>query len=207
MNSTLKRIEACGLVPVVVFNDAANAVKTAEALLAGGVDVMEITLRTDAGIDAIELVAKECPDILVGAGTVLTMAQCKEAIKRGAKFIVSAGFDPDIVQYCLDQNVLPCPGCVTPTEITAALKLGLNVLKFFPANIYGGKAAMKALNGPFRSVRFIPTGGVNLDNLADFGIVIAAVGGGWLCPTKAIDEGRFGDITDVCAKSVAVYRG
>ena len=168
MSITMDRIHATGLIPVVVIEDTATAVDTARALLAGGVDVMEITMRTEAGLEAIKLVCEACPDMLVGAGTVLTMEQCTAAIQNGAKFIVSPGYDPEIVEYCVDQRVDICPGCVTPTEITAGIKAGLTVLKFFPANIYGGLKAIKSLRGPFPMVRFIPTGGVSLANLSDF---------------------------------------
>jgi 2-dehydro-3-deoxyphosphogluconate aldolase/(4S)-4-hydroxy-2-oxoglutarate aldolase len=198
-----ERIENTGLVPVVVIDDASDALATASALKAGGVGVMEITLRTEAGLDAIAAVAEGDPDVLTGAGTVLSLGQAKAATDRGAKFIVSPGFDPEIVSWCIGNNIAVFPGCVTPTEITAALKLGLNVLKFFPANVYGGVKAIKALSGPFPMVRFIPTGGVDLSNLADFTIPqVAAIGGGWLCPGSDIREGNFAHITDVCRKSV-----
>jgi 2-dehydro-3-deoxyphosphogluconate aldolase/(4S)-4-hydroxy-2-oxoglutarate aldolase len=193
---------------VVVIDDASKAMATAYALMKGGVDVMEITMRTAAGMEAIRLVSEAYPDMLVGAGTVLTMEQCKNAIKNGAKFIVSPGFDPEIVDYCISEGILVCPGCVTPTEITAALKKGLKVLKFFPANIYGGLKAIKALVGPFVGLRFIPTGGVDLSNLADFNnSAIFAVGGGWLCSREDINKGNFDAITDVCGKSVDVLLG
>lgn len=208
MSNTMERIHATGLVPVVVIDDVATAVDTAKALLAGGVDLMEITLRTEAGLESIKLVSEACPDMLVGAGTVLTMEQCKNAIKNGAKFIVSPGYDPEIVQYCIDQKIEICPGCVTPTEITAALKAELKVLKFFPANIYGGLKAIKALRGPFPMVKFIPTGGVSLANLTEFNDPgIFAVGGGWLCDKKLISSGDFALITDICNQSVDILLG
>jgi len=165
-------------------------------------------MRTAAGMEAIRLVSEAYPDMLVGAGTVLTMDQCKNAIKNGAKFIVSPGFDPEIVDYCISEGILICPGCVTPTEITAAIKKGLKVLKFFPANIYGGLKAIKALSGPFGGIKFIPTGGVDLSNLVDFNNpVIFAVGGGWLCSREDINLGKFDVITDACSKSVDVLLG
>lgn len=207
-NNVMERIGNTGLVPVVVIDDALSAVATARALLAGGVDVMEITLRTAAGMESIRLAARECPEMLVGAGTVLDMDQCINAIENGAQFIVSPGYDPEIVEYCIKSGVAVCPGCVTPTEITAALKKGLHVLKFFPANVYGGINAIKALAGPFTGVEFIPTGGVDLSNLADFvGSPIFAIGGGWLCPRKAISAGNFDVISDACRKSVDVLLG
>jgi 2-dehydro-3-deoxyphosphogluconate aldolase/(4S)-4-hydroxy-2-oxoglutarate aldolase len=208
MISVSERISNTGLVPVVVIDDASKAIATAVALSKGGVDVMEITMRTAAGMEAIKLVSEAVPDMLVGAGTVLTMDQCKNAIKNGAKFIVSPGYDPEIVDYCISENILICPGCVTPTEITAAIKNGLKVLKFFPANIYGGLKAIKALSGPFGGLKFIPTGGVDVSNLADFiNPVIFAVGGGWLCSREDIQQDKFDAITEACSKSVDILLG
>ncbi|MDR0519840.1 MAG: bifunctional 4-hydroxy-2-oxoglutarate aldolase/2-dehydro-3-deoxy-phosphogluconate aldolase [Clostridiales Family XIII bacterium] len=197
------RIGNIGLVPVVVIDDAADAADTAAALSDGGVGVMEITLRTDAGLDAIANASECAAEVLVGAGTVLSLASAKAAVERGARFIVSPGFDVEVVAWCKERGVAVYPGCVTPTEISAALKLGLNALKFFPANVYGGAGAIKALSGPFPSVRFIPTGGVGLGNLADFAMPqVMAIGGGWLCPQAYIMEGNFAGITEVCRKSV-----
>lgn len=208
MENTMQRIGNTGLVPVVVIDDVDTAVDTANALLKGGVDVMEITMRTAAGMESIRLVSNSCPDMLVGAGTVLSMDQCKNAIKNGAKFIVSPGFDPQIVDYCNAHEIPICPGCVTPTEITAAINKGLKVVKFFPANVYGGIKAIKALSGPFADMSFIPTGGVGLANLAEFtNKPIFAIGGGWLCSREAINNGTFEEITDACEKSVDVLLG
>jgi Entner-Doudoroff aldolase len=202
-----ERIAATYLVPVVVLDDAARAVDTAKALAEGGVDIMEITLRTAAGLDAIERVAASCPGTQVGAGTVLTLAACEQAIARGARFVVSPGFDAEVVEYCLKNDVLPLPGCVTPTEIQAALKLGLEVLKFFPANIYGGIKAIKALGGPFPQVKFVPTGGVDRANLSEYVVPqVFAVGGGWLCDRKAVNAGDYAALTRACAESVEVVR-
>jgi 2-dehydro-3-deoxyphosphogluconate aldolase/(4S)-4-hydroxy-2-oxoglutarate aldolase len=168
---------------------------------------MEITLRTQAGLDSIELAAHNCPGVLVGGGTVLSLSACKEAVKRGAAFIVSPGFDPAIVEYCLQNNIAVFPGCVTPTEITMALKAGLDVLKFFPANIYGGIKAIKALTGPFPQVRFVPTGGVDMSNLAEYIVPqVFAVGGGWLCDRKAVNGGDYDSITRICGESVKIVK-
>lgn len=203
----MERIHATYLVPVVVMDDAARAVDTARALLAGGVDVMEITLRTPAGLDAIEAVAKNVPEMLVGAGTVLSLDKCRQAVQRGAKFIVSPGYDPGIVDWCVANGVDVLPGCVTPTEITAAMNAGLSVVKFFPASVYGGLKAIKALSGPFQGIRFVPTGGVGPANLAEFVTpAVFAVGGGWLCEKGAINSGDWAAITEACRQSVAVVR-
>jgi len=205
----LKRIGLCGVVPVVVIEDAKDAVPTAQALLAGGVDIMEITFRTAAALDAIRAVARECPDMCVGAGTVLTLEQGKAAVEGGAKFIVSPGFNTELVSWCKETGVNVTPGCVTPTEITEALSMGIDVLKFFPANIYGGLDAMKALAAPFGKVKFIPTGGVSDKNLSDYmGIpYIHAVGGSWLCAKADIAAGNFGKITELCKKARQISLG
>ena len=201
-------IAKTGLVPVVVIDDAADAVPAALALAEGGVPVMEITLRTEAGLDAIEAVAKGAPEVLTGAGTVMSVAGAEAAVARGARFIVSPGFDAGIVGWCIEHGIDVYPGCVTPTEIMAAIGMGLDVVKFFPANVYGGAAAIKALSGPFPGVRFIPTGGIDQSNLIDFVIPeVFAVGGGWLCPRKAIKEKRFGAIMEACEKAVQAVEG
>ncbi len=188
------------VVPVVVLDKVSDAVPTAKALLDGGVQVMEITFRTAAAADSIEAVAKQCPEMLVGAGTVLDLQQCKLAVAKGAKFIVSPGFDSEVVAYCVENSIPVVPGCVTPTEIMAAIKLGLNVLKFFPANIYGGLNAMKNLSAPFPNIKFIPTGGVNTANIKEYFTApfVHAVGGSWICPKSDIASGEFYKITELC---------
>ena len=203
-----ERLAASAVVPVVVLDDAKDAVATAKALLAGGVDVMEITFRTAAAADSIKAVAESCPDMCVGAGTVITLEQCKKAVDCGAKFIVSPGFDEEVVRWCVENGIAVTPGCVTPTEIMAAMKLGLNVVKFFPAGVYGGLSAMKALSGPFGGIKFIPTGGVNGQNIGEFiaAPFIHAVGGSWVCPKADIAAGNFEKITELCkqARSAAL---
>jgi len=197
-----------GIVPVVVLDNAKDAVPTAKALLAGGVDVMEITFRTAAAADSIKAVSESCPDMLVGAGTVVTLDQCKQALECDAKFIVSPGFDPEVVGWCVERNTPITPGCVTPTEIMAAMKLGLNVVKFFPAGIYGGLKAMKALSAPFGGVKFIPTGGVDAKNLKEYleAPFVHAVGGSWLCPKKEIAAGNFCAITSLCREASQIVK-
>ena len=201
----LERLARAGVVPVVVLDDAKDAVPTANAMVAGGIDVMEITFRTAAAPDAIEAVAKNCPDMLVGAGTILNLEQCKLAVARGAKFIVSPGFDAQVVSWCIENGIAVTPGCVTPTEITAAVNMGLKVVKFFPANVYGGLNAMKNLSAPFVGVKFMPTGGVNAQNLREYidAPFIHAVGGSWVCPKADIAAGNFEKITQLCAEAHA----
>lgn len=150
----LKRMEQSVIVPVVVLDRAEDAVPTAKALAAGGVDVMEITFRTAAAPEAIKAVSANCPDVVVGAGTVLNLEQCRLAVSMGAKFIVSPGYDAAVTEWCVSNGIPITPGCVTPTEIQEALRMGLQVIKFFPANVYGGLQAMRALAGPFPGVKF-----------------------------------------------------
>lgn len=196
----LERMNRCGIIPVVVIEDANNAKATAEAMLAGGVDVMEITFRTAAAPDAIRIVSESCPDMLVGAGTILDLEQCKTAISAGAKFIVSPGFDREVVAYCIENGVTVIPGCVTPTEITAAVNMGLKTVKFFPANVYGGLTALKSLSEPFGGVSFMPTGGVNASNVKEYlsAPYVAAAGGSWICPKSEIASRNFDKITELC---------
>ena len=203
-----ERMHHAGVVPVVVLDDAKDALPAARALLAGGVDVMEITFRTAAAADAIRAVSEGCPEMLVGAGTVVTLDQCRQALECGAKFIVSPGFDPEVVSWCAERSVPITPGCVTPTEIMAAGRLGVNVVKFFPAGVYGGLKAMKALSAPFGGVRFIPTGGVDAKNLKEYleAPFVHAVGGSWLCPKKEIAVGNFDAITALCREASAIVR-
>lgn len=149
----LTRLSNAGVVPVVVLDNVQNAIPTAKAMVAGGIDVMEITFRTTAAPEAIQAVAENCPEMLVGAGTILNLEQAKLAVKMGAKFIVSPGFDEEVVRWCVENGIAVTPGCVTPTEIMAAIKFGLKVVKFFPANVYGGLNAMKNLSAPFGGIK------------------------------------------------------
>ncbi len=199
----LARLARAGVVPVVVLEEAKDAVPTAKAMLAGGVDVMEITFRTAAAADSIKAVADSCPDMLVGAGTVLNLDQCKLAVEMGAKFIVSPGFDAEVVDWCIANAIPVTPGCVTPTEITAAVNRGLKVIKFFPANVYGGLNAMKNLSAPFVGIKFLPTGGVNAANIKEYidAPFIHAVGGSWVCPKDAVKAGDWDKITALCAEA------
>ena len=200
---TLEKLGNAGIIPVVVLEDRKDAVPCARALMAGGIRVMEITFRTEAAYDSICAVKAECPEMTVGAGTVITLAQCRQALEAGAEFIVSPGYSEEVVSYCVEHGVAVTPGCVTPTEIMAAMAHGLQVIKFFPANIYGGFSAIKALSGPFPALRFIPTGGVNQENLSDFAKspLIHAVGGSWICSKQDIRAGNFDRITELSRQS------
>ena len=205
----MQRLANAGVVPVVVIDDAANAIPTAQAMLAGGIDVMEITFRTAAAPDAIKAVAENCPDMLVGAGTILNLDQCKLAVQMGAKFIVSPGFSDEVVGWCVENNIPVAPGCVTPTEIMGALKHGLKMVKFFPANVYGGLNAMKNLSAPFVGLKFLPTGGVNTANIKEYidAPFIHAVGGSWVCPKADIAAGNWDKITELCIGARKAAKG
>ena len=207
--SVLERVARAIVVPVVVIDDAKDAVPTANALAAGGIDVMEITLRTPAAFQAIKEVTENCPDILVGAGTVLNLEQCRQAVEMGAKFIVSPGYNETVVRWCIENEISVTPGCVTPTEITAAVNNGLEVVKFFPANVYGGLNALKNLSSLFAGIKFMPTGGVNTANIREYTDMpfIHAVGGSWVCPRDDISAGNFDIITRLCTEARSAALG
>ncbi|MCL2003839.1 MAG: bifunctional 4-hydroxy-2-oxoglutarate aldolase/2-dehydro-3-deoxy-phosphogluconate aldolase [Oscillospiraceae bacterium] len=199
----------CGIVPVIKLSDAAKAPPLAKALLAGGVDVIEITFRTAAAPDAIAAIAKEVPGMTVGAGTVLTLSQLRAAKDAGAAFIVSPGLDADIVRAALADGLDVIPGAVTPTEIGQALSLGLTAVKFFPAQIYGGAAAVKALAAPFAGMKFVPTGGIDQGNAPDYWKLpqVLAVGGTWMAPERLIDAGDFGAVERLARDAVNLRKG
>lgn len=203
MASVLERFAEVGIVPVVVIEDVKDAVPTAQAMVAGGVPIMEVTLRTAAGLDSIRKIHEACPEVLLGAGTVLNLEQCKQVLEAGAKFIVTPGYDEEIVSYCVENNIPITPGCVTPTEIMKALSHGLTTIKFFPANVYGGLTAMKALSAPFVGIKFLPTGGVNAKNLDEYisAPFIDAIGGSWVCTQSDISDGNLDKITQLCKEA------
>ena len=207
MNFTDRVCEA-GIVPVVVLNRVEDAVPLAGALLKGGITFMEITFRTECAADCIEVISREVPDMTVGAGTVINVEQAKTAVARGAKFIVSPGLDEETVRWALDNDISVIPGTVTPTEVMKAVGMGLRVLKFFPADVYGGIKAIKALSAPFGQVRFLPTGGVSPDNLKDFisNKAVAAVGGSWVCKKDDIANHDWDKITALSAEAVQAIK-
>jgi len=197
MGKVLDRIHSLGVVPVVKIEDAQLAGQLGKALLEGHLPCAEITFRTEAAEEAIHILSSEHPDILVGAGTVLSIRQASSALEAGAQFIVSPGFDAELVNWCLDRQVAVMPGVATPTEITMALNKGLRVLKFFPAEVLGGVKALKALGGPFVGVSFVPTGGVNASNVAEYLSLdmVHACGGSWVTKGSLISGGAFDEIT------------
>jgi 2-dehydro-3-deoxyphosphogluconate aldolase/(4S)-4-hydroxy-2-oxoglutarate aldolase len=205
---SMEQVAACGVVPVVVLDDAENAVPTAKALFAGGINVMEITFRTSAAKASIAKVAAEMPEMIVGAGTVVNVAQLHDAVEAGAKFVVSPGSDAEVIQEAQKLNVPIVPGVVTPSEIMVGLKLGLKVFKFFPAGNYGGLKTIKSLSGPFPQITFIPTGGISQDNAAEYfeNPKIQAVGGSWMVTKDMISGGRFDEITAKSAAATKLFR-
>ena len=207
--TVLERLANSIVVPVVVLDKAEDAIPTAKAMAAGGVDTMEITFRTACAPEAIKAVAENCPEVLVGAGTIINVEQAKLAVQMGAKFIVSPGFSDEVVGWCVENNIPVTPGCVTPTEITAAVNRGLKVIKFFPANVYGGLNAMKNLAARFVGIKFMPTGGVNAQNLREYidAPFIHAVGGSWVCPKADIAAGNWEKITQLCLEARRAAKG
>lgn len=196
------------LVPVVVAGGADEGARLADALVAGGLPVAEITLRTAGGVDAIRAVARTQPDVLVGAGTVTTASQVDEVVDAGARYIVSPGLSEAVVRRAQHHGVPVLPGVATPTEIMAALDLGIDVVKLFPASVVGGPAAIKAFAAPFPGLRFVPTGGVSAANLDDYlGLApVLAVGGSWMVSTSLVAAGDWAEITRRTAEAVALAR-
>lgn len=209
MNDTLQKIHDMGIVPVVKIDNARDAVPLAKALAAGGLPVAEITFRTAAAEDAIKSVAAQCPEVLLGAGTVLTVEQANRAVKAGAKFIVTPGFSPAVVKFCLESGIPVTPGIATPTEIQMALEHGVDVVKFFPADSFGGIKTLKALSAPFGAVKFIPTGGINSANLAEYILFpkVLACGGTWMVKDDLIKSGNFAEITRLTTEAINTMLG
>jgi len=208
MNETLKQIGKTGIVPVVVLNNASDAEPLAEALIKGGLPCAEVTFRTDAAEDSIKAIAKKFPEMFVGAGTVLTTEQVDRAIGAGAKFIVSPGFNPKVVEYCVKNNYPIAPGIMTPTELEMALGFGLDVVKFFPAENAGGLKMIKAMAAPYTMMKFMPTGGINATNVRDYLACdkILACGGSWMVKGDLVKEGNFAEIEKLTAEAAAIVR-
>ena len=187
------------VVPVVVLDDAEDAAPLAEALIKGGLPCAEVTFRTEAAEESIRIMNKKYPEMLVGAGTVLTTEQVDRAVAAGAKFIVSPGFDPEIVDYCMEKNIPVFPGCVSPSEVAQAVKRGLKVVKFFPAEQAGGLAMLKAMAAPYTMLKFMPTGGINTKNLKEYlGFSkILCCGGSWMVKGDMIKNKEFDKITEM----------
>ena len=211
MSTVEETIQKMGVVPVVVLNDAKDAAPLARALCEGGLLCAEVTFRTDAAEESIHIMTTEFPEMLVGAGTVLTTEQVDCAVAAGAKFIVSPGFNPEIVDYCLEKEIPVFPGCITPSEVALAVKRGLKIVKFFPAEQFGGVATIKALTAPYVGLKFMPTGGINAKNLENYLSCdkIVACGGSWMVKGDLIKAGKFDEIkamTEEAVKLVAEIR-
>jgi 2-dehydro-3-deoxyphosphogluconate aldolase/(4S)-4-hydroxy-2-oxoglutarate aldolase len=203
MTTAIESVLEKKIIPVVAIQDAAHSDPLAEALLAGGLPCAEITFRTAAAPDAIRNIARR-GDMVVGAGTVLTVDQAKQALDAGATFIVAPGLNPKVVSYCLEQNIPVTPGVATPTDIETALTLGLTLLKYFPAEAFGGLKTLKAISAPYTAVKFIPTGGINAGNVMTYleHPKVAACGGSWMVKSAFISEGRFDEITRLTREAV-----
>ena len=208
MSQINELLEKSPVVPLVQADDPKIAVETSRALAAGGLSVVEVVFRTDHALECLRAVADEVPEMLAGAGTVLSARQAEAALANGAKFIVSPGLDDGVVAVAKEHSVPIYPGIMTPSELQHAFNLGLDAVKFFPASIAGGIPALKALSSVFRSMRFMPTGGVSPGNLADFLAVpaVLACGGSWLTPKDAIDAGNYQAITDLAAAAVEIAK-
>lgn len=208
MNNVLKQLQDSIIVPVVVIENLEDAINIADAIIKGGINCAEITFRTACAKEAIKKISESYPNMLVGAGTVITIEQVKEAVSVGAKFIVSPGFDEEIVDYCLKNNITVIPGCITPTEVTKAIKKGLEVLKFFPAEQAGGLDMIKSMCAPFTQVKFMPTGGISPNNLKDYLEFnkIVACGGSWMVKKDLIDSKNFEEITNITKEAVNIAK-
>ena len=211
MSTVTEKISTLGVVPVVVLEEAKDAAPLAKALVEGGLPCAEVTFRTDAAEESIKIMTSEYPDMFVGAGTVLTIEQVDRAVAAGAKFIVSPGFDPEIVDYCLSKEIPIFPGCITPSEVAQAVKRGLKVVKFFPAEQFGGVATIKAMAAPYVGLKFMPTGGVSAKNLESYLSCdkIVACGGSWMVKGDLVKAGKFDEIkamTEEAVKLVAEIR-
>lgn len=209
MNEIFDKIGKIGIVPVIKIDDAEKAIPLADALIKGGLPVAEVTFRTEEAADAISRISEKFPEMLVGAGTVLTKEQVDSAVKAGAKFIVSPGLNPNIVKYCLEKGVPMIPGCSSPSNIETALELGLDIVKFFPAEAAGGLAMIKAMSAPYGNVKFMPTGGISPKNLCDYLSFkkIVACGGSWMVTDSLLKEDRYDEIEALARQAVMTMLG
>ncbi|GHS88448.1 hypothetical protein AGMMS49957_09980 [Synergistales bacterium] len=209
MDAVLQKISNVGVVPVVKLDSPDQAVPLGKALIAGDLPVAEVTFRTDAAEESIKRISGELPDLLVGAGTVTTIDQAKRAVAAGAKFLVSPGFNPNVVKYCVDNNIPITPGINNPSQIEQGIELGLSVLKFFPAEQSGGLEMLKAFGGPYGSLKFIPTGGVSVKNMVDYlsYAKVLAVGGSWMVKPELIAAGKYDEISRACHEAVMTAIG
>ena len=208
MNEVLEKVQEIGIVPVVVLDDAKDAAPLAKALCEGGLPCAEVTFRTAAAEESIRIMSEQFPEMLVGAGTVLTTEQVDRAVAAGAKFIVSPGMNPRIVKYCVEKGILITPGCANPSDIEQALENGLDVVKFFPAEPAGGLKMIKAMAAPYVGVKFMPTGGINQNNVRDYLAYdrILACGGSWMVKGDLVAAGEFDKIKELAAEAVEIVK-
>lgn len=208
MDKMKSQIKSLGVVPVIAIEDAKDALALGDALIAGGLACAEVTFRTAAAEESIRTLSQKFPEMLVGAGTVLTVDQAKRAVDGGAQFLVTPGFDEAVVTWCLGEGVSIFPGVATPTEVNMALHHGLKTLKFFPAEALGGVKFLKAIAAPYGEVRFIPTGGINPQNLSDYLKLpaVIACGGSWLVKKTMIANGEFNTITNLVREAVQLVQ-
>lgn len=209
MNEILKKIGDLGIVPVVKIDNAADAVPLGKALIDGGLPLAEITFRTEAAAEAIGNIVKAYPEMLVGAGTVLNVEQAQRAIKAGAKFMVSPGFNPAVVEFCVKKDIPITPGCSNPSDIEKALGFDLEVVKFFPAEAFGGISTLKAMSAPYGMMKFIPTGGIDAKNIVDYISFnkVLACGGSWMVKDELIKKGDFAEITRLTREAINLIMG
>jgi 2-dehydro-3-deoxyphosphogluconate aldolase/(4S)-4-hydroxy-2-oxoglutarate aldolase len=209
MNETLEKIGELGIVPVVKIEKVEDALPLGKALIDGDLPIAEITFRTSAAEESIKSLTKELPNLLVGAGTILTVEQAKKAVSAGAKFIVSPGFNPKVVDYCIENNIPITPGINNPTQIEMALERGIEVVKFFPAEASGGLPLLKSMSAPYAGIKFIPTGGINQNNLCSYlsDNKVLACGGSWMVKPELISSGNFDDITRLTKEAVSIMLG
>ncbi len=204
MGKIIDFVSDIGFVPLVVIDNEEDAAPLGNALVAGGIPVAEITFRTPAARKAIELMSAGVPEIIVGAGTVHSVEQAKTAVESGAKFIVTPGFNPKVINWCQEHDIEVIPGTVTPSDLEQALDMGITECKFFPAEAYGGIKTLKALAGPYADIRFMPTGGITTDNMLDYLSLqnVMAVGGSFMAPDKLIKEKEWDQISALCMDSI-----
>ncbi|MBQ1458406.1 MAG: bifunctional 4-hydroxy-2-oxoglutarate aldolase/2-dehydro-3-deoxy-phosphogluconate aldolase [Butyrivibrio sp.] len=208
MNAVLEKFQKIGIIPVVVLDDAKDAEALGKALMEGGLPAAEVTFRTEASEESIRIMAEKFPDMLVGAGTVLTTEQVDRAVAAGAKFIVSPGLNPKVVKYCIEKNIPVTPGTQTPTEMEQAIELGLDIVKFFPAEPAGGLKMIKAVSAPYTMLKFMPTGGINAENVKEYLAYdkILACGGSWMVKKDMIKNGEFDKIKEMVAEAAAIVK-
>ena len=208
MNEVLKKIQETGIIPVVVLNDAKDAAPLAKALCEGGLPCAEVTFRTTAAEESIRIMSRDFPEMFVGAGTVLTTEQVDRAVDAGAKFIVSPGLNPKVVKYCIEKGIPVTPGVCTPSEVEQAIELGLDVVKFFPAEPAGGLSMIKAMAAPYVGMKFMPTGGINPKNVREYLAYdrILACGGSWMVKGSLVEAGEFDKIKELTREAVEIVK-